>query len=231
MPYPAHLIHDDETVALDLNPHWWYFIEHIAVATGLVALLLFVSWLHSHDGILHSIGTGIWWVVPWMMLAWAGWIGIRFLKWRNTFFVVTDRRIIFRSGFISKKGVEIPLDRITNIDFSQGPIERVIGAGDLDIQSAGRDGSSHFEDVRHPDAVQQEIYLQMESREQNRSRRDAGDIASAINANVAQGAPSAPAVPAPDAAEQLRKLADLRDEGVITSEEFESKKAEILGRM
>lgn len=231
MPYPEHLIHDDETVALDLNPHWWYFIEHIAVATGILALLLVVSWLNSHGGILHAFGTGIGWVVPWLMIAWAAWIGIRFLKWRSTFFVVTDRRVIFRSGFISKKGVEIPLDRITNIDFSQGPIERVIGAGDLDIQSAGRDGSSHFEDVRHPDAVQQEIYLQIESREQNRSRRDAGDIARAINAEASPSPQRAPQGETPDAAEQLRKLADLRDEGVITPEEFEAKKAEILGRM
>ncbi|CAB4667063.1 unannotated protein [freshwater metagenome] len=231
MPYPPHLIHDDETVALDLNPHWWYFIEHIAVATGLVALLAFFLWLNSHSGILHAFATGIKWVLPVLLCAWAAWVVIRFLKWRNTFFVVTDRRVIFRSGFISKKGVEIPLDRITNIDFSQGPIERAIGAGDLDIQSAGRDGSSHFENVRHPDAVQQEIYLQMESREQNRSRRDAGDIARAINADASPAAPSAPQAAAPDAAEQLRKLADLRDEGVITPEEFETKKAEILGRM
>lgn len=228
MPYPARLIHDDEAVALDLNPHWWYFIEHIAGATGLVALLGLVLWFNTQGGFLHAVGTGMNFVVAGLMIVWAAWVAIRFLKWRNTFFVVTDRRIIFRSGFISKKGVEIPLDHITNIDFSQGPIERMIGAGDLDIQSAGRDGSSHFRDVRHPDAVQQEIYRQKESHEQNRSRRDAVDIASAMNANAGTSAAQSPA---PDAAEQLRKLADLRDEGVITPTEFENKKAEILGRM
>ena len=42
MPYPAHLIHDDETVALDLNPHWWFFIQHIAVGTGILGLILMI---------------------------------------------------------------------------------------------------------------------------------------------------------------------------------------------
>jgi len=38
----------------------------------------------------------------------------------------------------------------------------MIGAGDLEIESAGRDGQSTFNDVRHPDTVQQELYKQME---------------------------------------------------------------------
>ncbi|MEY4007601.1 MAG: hypothetical protein RLZZ467_633, partial [Gemmatimonadota bacterium] len=173
MAYPEHLIHDGETVALDLNPHWWYFIQHIAVGTGILGLIAIYVSISALDRVLKPIIAGL-------LIFWAVWLGIRFMAWRNTYFVVTDRRVIFRSGFIAKRGVEIPLDRITNIDFQQGPIERVIGAGDLDIQSAGRDGSSHFEDVRHPDAVQQEIYHQIENREQSRADRNASAIATAF---------------------------------------------------
>ncbi len=220
MAYPEHLIHDGETVALDLNPHWWYFIQHIAVGTGILGLFFIWNWLGK--GFLHrSLG----YVVGIGLILWAIWLGIRFMAWRNTYFVVTDRRVIFRSGFIAKRGVEIPLDRITNIDFDQGPIERMIGAGDLDIQSAGRDGSSHFEDVKHPDAVQQEIYHQIENREQHRADRNASAIASAIGAEGGVGNATS------DPTEQLRRLAALRDEGVITPEEFEAKKADLLDRM
>lgn len=217
MAYPEHLIHDGEHVALDLNPHWWYFIQHIAVGTGILGLIAIYLSFSALDGVLKPVIAGL-------LIFWAVWLGIRFMAWRRTYFVVTDRRVIFRSGFISKRGVEIPLDRITNIDFQQGPIERVIGAGDLDIQSAGRDGSSHFEDVRHPDAVQQEIYRQIENREQHRADRNASAIATAIGD---QGSPGTVG----DPAEQLRRLASLRDEGVITPEEFEAKKAELLDRM
>ena len=224
MPYPEHLIHEGEEVALDLNPHWWFFIQHIAVGTGILGLVIILMNVH-----VNFITGALKFIISALLIFWAIWLGIRYMAWRNTYFVVTNRRVIFRTGFVSKQGVEIPLDRITNIDFYQGPIERVIGAGDLDIQSAGRDGSSHFEDVRHPDAVQQEIYHQIEGREQSRADRNASAIADAIadrgSASDALGAATG------DPAEQLRRLAALRDEGVITPEEFEAKKAELLDRM
>ncbi|MFM7060944.1 MAG: PH domain-containing protein [Actinomycetes bacterium] len=219
MAYPEHLIHDGENVALDLNPHWWFFIQHIAVGTGILGLV--AIWMSVG---VSFIETGLKYIIGALLVFWAVWLGIRFLAWRNTYFVVTDRRVIFRTGFVAKRGVEIPLDRITNIDFQQGPIERMIGAGDLDIQSAGRDGSSHFEDVRHPDAVQQEIYRQIEHRDQHRADRNASAIATAIG-------DQAPAAAEGDPTEQLRRLAALRDEGVITAEEFEAKKADLLDRM
>ena len=45
------------------------------------------------------------------------------------------------------------------------------------------------------------------------------------------GQPATQAMSEPDAMEQLRKLAELRDSGVITPEDFDSKKAEILKRI
>ena len=89
---------------------------------------------------------------------------LKYFQWTMTYFVVTDRRVIYRTGVLSKKGVEIPLERINNINFHQRVIDRIIGAGDLDIESAGRDGQSHFDFVRHPDGVQHEVYRQMEKR-------------------------------------------------------------------
>ena len=61
------------------------------------------------------------------------------------------------------------MERINNINFHQGMFERVIGAGDLDIESAGKDGQSHFDDVWHPDGVQQELYRQMEANAKKRA--------------------------------------------------------------
>ena len=102
MAYPEHLIHDGETVALDLNPHWWFFIQHIAVGTGILGLIAIYLSFSALDGLLKPIIAGL-------LIFWAIWLGIRFMAWRNTYFVVTDRRVIFRSGFVAKRGVEIPL--------------------------------------------------------------------------------------------------------------------------
>ena len=211
MPYPKKLLNEGEEVALDLRPHWWFFSKHIATGIPLfVALVLVLSvgnkWLNA-----------LWAIVA---VVWAGWLGLKYLEWNFTHFVVTDDRVIYRTGVIAKRGVEIPMERINNINFHQGIWERIIGAGDLDIESAGRDGQSHFDDVWHPDGVQQELYRQMEVNAKKRARWSNPAPA------FAPSAPAPPTVP-----EQLQQLADLRDRGVITAAEFETKKAQLLERM
>jgi uncharacterized membrane protein YdbT with pleckstrin-like domain len=223
MPYPKNLLNDRENVALDLRPHWWYFSKHIL--TGIPLLILWI--LHfSLSGTGKDVARGVLGVVT---IIWAIWLLLKFISWTRTYFVVTDQRVVYRTGVISRHGVEIPLDRINNINFHQGLWERMIGAGDLEIQSAGDAGTTQFENVRHPDGVQQEIYRQMESD----ATRDAGRGADAVGKAVADalakqggGGGGGQSVP-----EQIEALARLRDQGHITAAEYEQKKADLLQKM
>ena len=215
--YPEKLINEGETVVLDLKPHWWFFWKHILVGGGLLIVLgVWIDFQPKSDVFKYMLAIGI--------LVYVAFVIVKYLTWTYTHFVLTDRRVISRSGIISKRGTEVPLDRVNNIDFSQKFWERLIGAGDLAIESAGKDGQSHFQNVRHPDMVQQEVYRQMEVN----SRRQAGWHADAM-ADRGPVASESPA--APDVADQIAKLASLRDQGALTSEEFEAKKTELLDRM
>jgi uncharacterized membrane protein YdbT with pleckstrin-like domain len=210
MPYPRHLINEGEHVALDLHPHWWYFSKHILTGIPLFIALIGVLAL---SGSVQMVAAWVWAILA---VIWAVWLFSKYVQWQYTHFVVTDDRVIFRTGLLSKHGVEIPLERINNINFDQRIFERLIGAGDLDIESAGREGQSHFEDVRHPDGVQQEIYRQMEA--------NARETASW--SHPAAHAGSGASIP-----EQIEQLAALRDRGRITPEEYETKKNALLDRM
>jgi uncharacterized membrane protein YdbT with pleckstrin-like domain len=216
MTYPRRLLNEGEDIALDLKPHWWFFAHHIL--TGIPLLVLFVLILGTAGDLQRNL------LYAWVVLAvvWAIWLAIKYVNWYFTHFVVTTDRVIYRTGFISKRGVEIPLDRISNINFSQKIFERVIGAGDLSIESAGRDGQSRFSDVRHPDGVQQEIYRQADAH----ARRRAG-----WHANAKAAAPASDVQPEASIPEQLEQLASLRDRGIISPDEFEAKKAQLLERM
>jgi uncharacterized membrane protein YdbT with pleckstrin-like domain len=215
MPFPRRLLNDGEEIVLDLRPHWWYFANHIFTGFPLLVLVLLIQ-TETH-GDIRRILYSVWGVAA---LVWAGWLALQYVKWNFTHFVVTTDRVVFRSGALSKRGAEIPLERVSNINFRQSIWERLIGAGDLEIESAGRDGQSVFNDVRHPDSVQQEIYKQMEMYARKR-------------AGWSQPAPVAPVAPVAGASipEQLEQLARLRDRGVISAEEFETKKAQLLERM
>jgi uncharacterized membrane protein YdbT with pleckstrin-like domain len=220
MPYPKHLVNDGEKVELDLRPHWWYFSRHIW--TGIPLFVLLILLFQVHGNVRKYFG----YLVIALVLVWAVWLAYEYLQWQFTYFVVTDQRVVFRTGVIGKHGVEIPLERINNINFNQNIWNRVIGAGDLEIESAGREGQTKFDNVRHPDGVQQEIYRQMETN----ARRQAAWSAPAPAPAPAPAQATATAV-GPSIAEQIQQLALLRDQGHISAAEFEAKKADLLSRM
>jgi membrane protein YdbS with pleckstrin-like domain len=210
MPFPPHLLTDDEDLVLDLRPHWWFLapagvLLAVAVLFGLTALLRdWPSWI--------AVPIGLW------VLGSLGWFVVRYLTWNTTNFVVTNERVISRTGVVAKKGIEIPLDRINTVFFNQSLFERLIGAGDLGIESAGEGGRQSFTDIRKPNLVQNEIYRQVEGLEARKYQR------------MGEAAGGSPA-PAPSIPEQIEKLDQLRRQGVLTEAEFEQKKRELLDRM
>ena len=207
MAFPSKLLNDGEVVALDLRPHWWFMAEPTAALVG--SILLGVLALQADIGALKI-------VCAVLLLFCLGWFGIRYAKWSTTNFVVTSDRVINRYGVIAKHGIEIPLERINTVFFNQSIFERLLGAGDLGIESAGERGAETFEDVRKPAIVQNEIYRQMEAN----SNRMYGSRQQAPTQETGLSIP-----------EQIEKLDELRKRGVISEQEFAAKKADLLNRM
>jgi uncharacterized membrane protein YdbT with pleckstrin-like domain len=205
--FPQKLLNDGEVVALDLRPHWWYMAEPTAALVG--AILLGVIALQSDIDAIKIICAVL-------LLFCLGWFGIRYARWTTTNFVVTSDRVIHRYGVIAKHGIEIPLERINTVFFNQSIFERLLGAGDLGIESAGERGAETFEDVRKPAIVQNEIYRQMEAN----SNRLHGGYQQAATQQAGLSIP-----------EQFEKLDELRKRGVISEQEFAAKKADLLNRM
>ncbi|TDV53938.1 putative oligomerization/nucleic acid binding protein [Actinophytocola oryzae] len=131
--------------------------------------------------------------------------------------VLTDRRLLFVMDGMTRKTIEdFPMDKISSVQWSSGMV-----LGTLAIFASGNKADID----------------QM-------NKKDGKQIADAVRARLARPAPApiqpapmihhAPPVPAanaPDVYEQLRKLGELRDLGVVTSDEFEAKKHELLSRI
>ena len=211
MAFPRKLLNEGEDVVLDLHPHWWFLFRHsIALAVAIVfGVLALVNDWHGALQILAGV----------LILAALVWWGARYLAWRTTNFVVTTDRLIYRNGVLSKSGIEIPLDRVNNVLFSQRLFERMLGAGDLIIESAGESGRQAFSDVRKPSAVQNEIYRQIEANENRKFDR----IGARGGAGSGSGGSSA------SVADELAKLDELRRNGVLSEDEFAAQKARLLG--
>lgn len=209
MAYPRSQLNTGEDVVLDLRPHWWYFAKQVVALLAAIAIGVAALALGAPDGV--DIIAGV------LILLALVWLGIAYIVWATTNFVVTTDRLISRSGVFTRQGIEIPLERINTVFFRQNLWERFIRSGDLEIESASEQGSSKFSDIRRPLNVQNEIYRQMEGNENRKFDR--------VGQNLGGGGVGA-SIP-----EQIEKLDDLRRNGVLTQEEFDNKKAELLRRL
>jgi uncharacterized membrane protein YdbT with pleckstrin-like domain len=199
MRYPERLLTDDEEILREFRPHWRVLLPVLAWAMLAAAL-----------GGVAGAALG----PPWREVAIAGaallWVLVSakpLLAWWFTNYVLTTERIVVRRGMIARIGTEIPLEQVTNVLFSQTVFERLIGYGDVVLEAAGSEGRSELHDIPDPEGFQHEVYVARELR--TLPRRGDGRPADALDA--------------------LERLADLRERGHLTDEEFEDAKRRLLG--
>jgi uncharacterized membrane protein YdbT with pleckstrin-like domain len=191
-------LREGEEIVVEVRPHWWYLAGPVAVLAVVIG--------GSAYGWVRSMATVFDYLALAALVVSVSWLLGRYLKWANTRLIVTNARVVEREGVFGRRGREIPLSALTNIDYRQSLFQRLIGAGDVFLESAGRDGQEVFPDLPHPAAIHNEIYAQSEARRQGRSS----------SASI------------PDQIDQLDKL---RRRGVISDEEFAAKKAQLLDRL
>jgi membrane protein YdbS with pleckstrin-like domain len=199
--FPRRLLVEGEELVLDLRPHPVALLLPTIVTVLTVGVGIWLLTLAS--------GAVTWIVLGGIVLVLVAYPVRRLTDWLTSHFVVTSDRVIHRQGLIAKSSMEIPLEAINDVRFSQGVIDRMLGAGTLVIQSASESGRQDFSHIRKPEDVQRTIDPQGEL---NPSRMYRG------------GGPAA----SPAATTELERLADLRAKGVLTEQEFQDQKAKIL---
>lgn len=202
--YPAGQLNDNERVVLDLRPHWWFCAgpgSAVAASAGVSA----VAALKGAPGSVQQF-LGLW------LAGTLLWLVCRGARWATTRMVLTTERLIHRSGVLAKHEVILPLDRINTVFTDSSLPERLLGAGDLTVESAGERGQQTFRDIRRPGVVQQEIDRQAEARR----TRSADSGPQPVSRHLVL--------------DDLERLGALRDAKVVSQSEFETLKAAILDR-
>ena len=191
-----------EEVVLDTHPHWWYLAGPVVVVVVVIA--------GAATGAIEHAPSWAGWLSLVALALSVGWLLARYSRWRTTRLVVTNRRLIERRGFFSRRGREIPLMALSDVSFHQTFFERLIGAGTVVIESAGRNSRESFPDLPHPSHIHDEIYSQLDA------ARRAYQTSGAAPASIP---------------EQIDQLDQLRRRGVISDAEFEEKKSRLLDKL
>ena len=158
MGYPDNVLATDELVVLHRHPHWKRLIVPVlallvttALAAFLAALVARTGWDANTKKVVSAIVAGVWLLV-------IGWLTLRpFLAWLTTHFVITDRRVMYRHGVLTRAGIDIPLARINSVEFRHGLFDRMVRTGTLIIESASQD-PLEFTDIPRVEQVHSLLY-------------------------------------------------------------------------
>lgn len=158
MAYPQKLLSDGETVAFEMRPHWRALVFPVAVLlaviVGFIVLWNLVGDWFAGDGAVSSVAQ--WVVVIVGLFILAVFVVRPFLYWITTQYVFTNRRIIVRSGLVSRHGRDMPLSKVNNVSFDVSVPGRLLNYGTLTIDSAS-DEALIIDDVPNVEQIQREV--------------------------------------------------------------------------
>jgi uncharacterized membrane protein YdbT with pleckstrin-like domain len=148
------LLADDEELVVDTHPHWKALLLPaiaVPVVVGLASWAVFAMGDFSGRGYAQIAVI----VVAVLVLVWASLLP--WLRWRTTRFMVTSRRVVIRSGVISRTGRDIPLTRVNDVTFTHGLLDRLLGCGTLLIESGGERGQLVIGELPHVEMIQRKL--------------------------------------------------------------------------
>jgi membrane protein YdbS with pleckstrin-like domain len=150
------------------------------------------------------------------------------LQWTNHEYIVTNRRVIQVQGIFDKTVTDSSLEKVNDVKLVQSALGRVFDYGDVEILTASEIGMNVSKRIEGP--VRFKIAMLNAKRElENGENRLGIDLPSAP---ITKQAPAQPAQPEPlrltDLPDLLAKMEGLRQTGVLTNEEFQQKKTELL---
>jgi uncharacterized membrane protein YdbT with pleckstrin-like domain len=200
----------DEKLLIIIRQHWIKLVLPIFAWLLLTAVLLF--WLQNAVALIIILVTAIYPMAE-------------YINWKYNLWAVTNMRVVDESGFFTRYSKESPLDKINNVEYDQPVMGRILGYGNVDIQTAAEMGETKYTLIHHPKLLKDTITHAQEEYKKIQITSQAKQLAQAIAKNInPAAAPSQQMI-----ADELQKLFELLQIGAITQEEYVMQKNKLMG--
>ncbi|WP_300401277.1 PH domain-containing protein [uncultured Nocardioides sp.] len=136
------LLSEGERVVVSTRTHPKALLLPVLALVLLLAVGTFVETRVDDDQRLlawivwGAVALGVLWLFVWPLLTWL--VG---------HYTITDRRIITRTGVLTRRGHDIPLSRISDVQVERHLSDRLLGCGTLVIGDASPDGAVALPDI------------------------------------------------------------------------------------
>jgi membrane protein YdbS with pleckstrin-like domain len=171
-----------EQVAAVVRRHWIVLVGPFTVALFLAGALVAALFIRR-PYVAPAAGAALA-----VAALWAGW---RWLDWQADLWAVTSQRVVDESGVLAVRQVDTPLDTIHNVTSEQSIWGRMMGFGDLNLQTAAEHGSTTIHDVTRPQDLRDTILEMKERYKDGLLARQAGPLAAAIGRGAGTARPGA----------------------------------------
>ena len=257
MSYARNLLSRGEEVVFESRQHWFAVIGEtwpFVIATILAFAVLIWATTSVSNQLLSLLQI----IALVALIVSLARIGLKVWSWRNQEYLVTTRRLIKAEGVFNKEMADSSLEKINDAHLTQSWIGRIFDYGTLDILTAADESAGIQDYYMLADPVRFKISMlnQKEKLEQPNlappprmqapspapamqraepmAPRAGSDRVAQVPMEASHPAPAAaptPAAPPDELTAKLESLAALRDRGLITAEEYEAKKRDLLERM
>ncbi len=196
------LMGDGEHVMVMARRHPLFLVGHLALyVVGALVLIGAGIWAATSLPILVA---AILWVVSLVPVAFAA---VRFIRWRNEVYAVTNYRIIQIEGILSRRVFDSSLEMVNDIMLTQSLIGRMFNYGTVEIITGSDIGLNKLDALKDPFAFKRAIV-------------DARNVlADHGHSQVVDDRQT----------QLLSALQDLRTSGLLTDSEYEIKRSRLTG--
>ena len=133
MRYVRRVLQPGETIVYATRLHWVIYIHTILLLIACVILGGAAVSTSDNQGISLALGIA---AVIFLLLALSA--GLRaFIRRVTTELAVTDHRVIYKSGLLSRHTIEMNRDKVESVDVDQTLLGRIFGYGTVIVRGTG----------------------------------------------------------------------------------------------
>ncbi len=208
--YVESLLGQHEKIILVTRQHWFVLARAIFLEITLI-LIIFATTIAAaiffppFAALIAAIGFVL-------LLIPIATMTIDILNWANRQFIITNRRVIQISGIFNKSVIDSNLEKVNDVKMEQSALGRLFGYGDIEILTASELGVNLFKRIDEP--------IRFKTAMLNAKEYIERQALSEANDSIPDNIPA-----------MIERLDQLRQRGVLTDEEFQNKKAELLAKL
>jgi uncharacterized membrane protein YdbT with pleckstrin-like domain len=217
MDYVEKLLANNEQIAFMTRKHLVVFASALLADFIISAIIVMVALLGA--ALTAPIG-GIGIFLAAFVVFPTGHLIVTLVKWSSEQYIITNRRVIKVEGFINKHVFDSSLEKVNDVVLNQDLLGRMLNYGNIEILTGSDIGANKFTRIANPVEFKREMLNQ----------KEAMGVLNDVNAKEQRILESPPPSQG-DIPELIAELDELRKKGIISQQEFETKKAELLKRL